>query len=144
MPRLDDGFSTTIDFADFPSLGGLVMWEKTVTPPGVSGGGANETTTMRNTALRTNAPKKLKSMGEGGATVAYDPAIYTTLFAAVNVNQLITINYPDGSNIQFWGWLDNFEPSEIVEGEQPTADLTFICSNQNAAGEETAPVYNAA
>jgi hypothetical protein len=143
MGRMDDGFSTTIDFSGFPTLT-LVMWEKTVTPPGVDGGGPNETTTMRNTALRTNAPKKLKSMTEGSATVAYDPAIYPTLFAMINVNQLITINYPDGSSIAFWGWLNSFEPGEIVEGEQPTADLNFQCSNQDETGTETAPVYNGA
>ena len=52
--RIDDGHSTTISFADFPTV---KFWEKEVTPPGVDGGGPNDTTTMRNVILRTMAPK---------------------------------------------------------------------------------------
>lgn len=59
MPRLDDGFSTTIEFADLPAV---KFYEKTVTPPSIIGGGENDTTTMHNVAWRTKAPKKLKSL----------------------------------------------------------------------------------
>ena len=143
MSRIDDGFSTTIAFAD---LANVKLYEKTVTPPGVSGGGENDTTTMLNTAWRTKAPKKLKSLDESSFTAAYDPAVYDEIVGAngVNNNQLITITFADGSTLAFWGWIDNFAPNEIVEGEQPTAEVTIICSNQNASGTETAPVYTAA
>jgi len=143
MARMDDGFSTTIGFADLPAV---EFYEKTVTPPGVSGGGENDTTTMLNTAWRTKSPKQLKTLSESSLTVAYDPACYDDIVGAngVNNNQLITITFPDGSTLAFWGWIDEFTPGEIVEGEQPTAECTIICSNQNAVGAETAPVYTAA
>lgn len=137
MPRLDDGFKTLI------SLGGTNLWEKSVTPPAMEGGGEVDTTTMRNTNWRTKNPKKLKTMGESSFTAAYDPAAYNTLLAQVNVNQLITVTFPNNATLRFWGWLDSFAPGELVEGEQPTADCTIICSNQNASGVEVAPLYGA-
>src|SRR5690606_20597699 len=103
MPRLDDGFSTIISFANFPSV---KFWEKAVTPPGLSGGGANDTTTMRNTEWRTQAPKKLKTMTESSITVAYDPQVYQDTPNMIQVNQPITVTFPDGSSVTFWGWLD--------------------------------------
>jgi hypothetical protein len=82
-------------------------------------------------------------------TVAYDPAFLTDVLAMVNINQLITITFPDNSTWKFWGWLDTFTPNANVEGEQPTAQCTVIPSNQkNSAGSggllEVAPVYTAA
>lgn len=139
--RLDDGFSTYISFSEAPSLGGTKFWEKEVTPPGMSAGGANDTTTMRNTRFRTKAPKKLISMDDMDIMIAYDPAIYDDLVLMLGINQAITITYSDESTLTFWGWIDEVKPSAIVEGEQPTASLTIICSNENASKVETAPVY---
>lgn len=139
MARIDDGFSTTISFANDPTV---LFYEKTVTPPGLQGGGANDTTTMRNTTWRTMAPKKLKSMGEGSAKVSYDPAVYSDVIGMINDNQLITIEFPDGSSVAFYGWLDEFTPDEIQEGSQPTATIKIITSNQTDGGVETAPVYS--
>jgi len=137
MARIDDGFSTTI------SLGGVVLWEKSITPPSIDGGGENDTTTMRNSNWRTRAPKKLKTLGESSFTAAYDPAAYTSLLSQINVNQSITITFANGATLQFWGWLNSFEPSEVQEGEQPEATVTIIPSNQDASGNEVAPVYTA-
>jgi hypothetical protein len=138
--RIDDGFSTLITLTSGPT-GGVKFWEKEVTPPGVEGGGANQTTTMRNLVWRTQAPKKLKTMAEGSAKVSYDPAVYDDIVAMINVNQQIEITFPDDSTLNYWGWLDSFVPDAIVEGQQPTATIKIIPSNQNDAGEETAPVY---
>lgn len=141
MARIDDGFSTTFTFADFPTV---QFWEKTVTPPGVDGGGPNDTTTMRNSQLRTQAPKKLKSMTEMTASVAYDPEALQDCFDMVNINQLITITFPDGSTWAFWGWLNSMTPDEITEGAQPTATVSIQCSNQNDLGVETDPIFTPA
>jgi len=138
--RIDDGFSTKITFSAGPS-GGVLFYEKDVTPPGVSGGGENDTTTMRNTAWRTKSPKKLKTLTPCRATVSYDPAVYDDIVAMLNDNQLITVQFADGSTLAFWGWLDEFTPAPAKEGEQPTADITIIPSNQDDSGVETAPVY---
>lgn len=141
MARLDDGHSTTIAFSADSSVN---FWEKEVTPPGWSGGGANDTTTMRNSTLRTMSPKQLKTLSEASFTAAYDPVVYDEIKAMINVNQQITITFPDSSTLLFWGWIDEFTPNANVEGEQPTAEITIIPSNQNASGAETAPTYTAA
>ena len=135
---LNDGRPTRITFADFPVV---EFCEKEVTPPGVEGGGANDTTTMKNTTFRTMQPKKLKTLAEGGATVAYETVVYDKIIAMININQLITVTFPDLSSIAFFGWLDTFVPGALVEGEQPTAEITIIPSNQDAAGAETPPVH---
>jgi len=140
MSRIDDGHSTTISFAEDSSV---QMWEKEVTPPGIEGGGANDTTTMHNSVWRTKSPKKLKSLTDASFTAAYDPAVYDEIVAMLNVNQLITVTFADSSTLAFWGWIDVFKPNAAVEGEQPTAEVTIIPSNQNGSGVETAPVYSA-
>jgi hypothetical protein len=139
--RIDDGFSTTIAFAQAPSI---KFWEKEVTPPGVSGGGATDTTTMRNEKWRTMSPKFLQTLTPCKVTVAYDPAVYDDIVAQVNVNQLITITFPDGSTLAFWGWIDEFTPGKNGIGEQPTAEVTLQPSNQNASQVETDPVFTPA
>jgi hypothetical protein len=141
MARIDDGFATLIEFAEDSDV---QMWEKEVTPPGVSGGGENDTSTMRNTTWRTRSPKSLITLSESSLTVAYDPAVYDEIVSMVNVNQQITITFADDSTLVFWGWIDEFTPGAIMEGEQPTAEVKIIPSNQNAAGTETAPSYTAA
>ncbi len=139
MARMDDGFATLIAFAEDSDV---QMWEKEVTPPGVSGGGENDTSTMRNTTWRTKSPKGLKSLAPASAVVAYDPAVYDEIVAMVNVNQAITVTFPDDTTLVFWGWIDEFTPGASVEGEQPTAEVTIIPSNQDAAGDEIAPNYS--
>ena len=141
MARIDDGHSTIVTFAED---GAIALFEKEVTPPGVDGGGANPTTTMRNTVWRTNAPKKLKTLTDAALTVAYDPAVIDSIVAMCQINQLITVTYPDLSTLAFWGWLDTFTPNANVEGEQPTAEVNIIPSNMNGSLVETAPVFTAA
>lgn len=137
MSILTEGHPTIITFANYPSV---AFEEKEVTPPGVDGGGANDTTTMRNTAWRTQAPKVLKTLSECSFTAAYDPAVYDTIVSMVNENQLITVTFSDGQTVSFWGWLDTFVPARCTEGAQPEAEVTIQPSNQNASGEEVAPV----
>ena len=141
MARIDDGFATLIEFDQDSDV---QMWEKEVTPPGVSGGGENDTSTMRNTTWRTRSPKGLITLSDGSAVMAYDPAVIDEIIAMVNVNQLITVTYPDSSTLAFWGWIDEFVPNALVEGEQPTAEVTILPSNQDADGTETAPEFTAA
>lgn len=135
MAVLTDGFSTTIDIA------GSVLHEKSVTPPPIEGGGEVDTTTMRNTTWRGKNPKKLKTLGSVTFSAAYDPNAYSDLLSQINVNQLITITFPNGDTLAFWGWLDNFAPGDHAEGEQPEAECTIICSNQDDNGDEVAPVF---
>lgn len=139
MALLTDGHPTRVSGASI-TIFGTQFKEKDVTPPGVMGGGANDTTTMRNTRWRTKQPKKLATLDQMTVTVAYDPAAYTTIVSQLQVNQVITITWPDGHTLAFWGWLDGFKPNQMREGEQPTAVATFECSNQDNSGAEQAPV----
>jgi hypothetical protein len=137
MAYIDDGFATLVSFSLSPTV---KFREKTVTPPGITVGGSVDTTTMRNTAWRTKAPKKLKELSDMSLTASYDPAVYDDIVAMVGVNQSITVTFPDGQSLTFYGWLDSFTPSEISEGEQATADITVVCGNQDTDGAEIAPV----
>ena len=144
MAYLNEGHPTTIDF-DVASGVTLLFKEKSVTPPGISGGGENDTTTMRNIEWRTKQPKVLKTATPMTFTASYDPAVWDQILdELLNVNGLITVTYSDESTIDFYGWLDEFVPGECVEGAQPEATCTIIPSNQTNAGVETAPNYTAA
>lgn len=139
MAILNDGFSTIV------SIGGVDFFEKEVTPPGIDGGGPNDTTTMRNLAWRTRQPKFLVTLTESEILVAYDSSVYDdtgTILDNVNVNQLLVITFPDSHAVAFWGWLDKFKANAIKEGEQPTAMITIVPSNQNNSGVEVAPVWS--
>lgn len=143
MARIDDGQGTQIDFS-LASSGATLWWEKTVTPPGYDGGGENDTTTMRNSTYRTKWPKTLITLTPASFVAAYDTAFYPEMLSMLNTNQYITVTFPDGSTFSFWGWINTFTPNEVVEGEQPTANVEIIPSNQNNSKVETAPVRQAA
>lgn len=140
MNIMEDGHSTIISFSANPAV---KFAEKEVTPPAVSGGGPVDTTTMRNQTWRTQGARKLKTLGQSSAVVAYDPLVYDQIVAMVNVNQQITVTFPDGESVTFWGWLDSFTPGANVEGTQPTATITIEPSNRNTSKQEQAPDTNA-
>lgn len=134
--RLDDGFSTKIAFAADSNIS---FWEVGVSPPGYDGGDAIDYTTMHNSTYRVFAPRQLKTLTEAGGTVQYDPDIYNQAIAIINVNGWITVHFPDGSTLDFVGFLKTFEPDELTEGEAPTASISIVPTNQ-LLGVETAPV----
>jgi hypothetical protein len=136
---MEDGHSTRIAFS---ADSDVVMAEKEVTPPGISGGGANDVTTMLNVTYRTMAPKNLITLSEASFEAAYDPAFYDEIITMVNLNQTITVTFPDGGILLFRGWIDEFTPNRNVEGEQPTAEITIIPSNRDpVTGAESAPIF---
>lgn len=135
---LTEGFSTIVTF----SLGAVAFAEKTVQPPGLDGGGPNDTTTMRNTAFRTMQPKKLITATPVKGKCAYATSAYTTLLAQINKNQLITVTFSDLTKVAIWGYLDKFEPQEVKEGSQPEADFTVQPTNQDNSGNEVGPAWS--
>lgn len=138
--RMDDGFSTVISIANIPSV---KLYEKDVTPPGVTAGGAIDVTTMRNSTWRTMAPRSLKTLTPLNLTVAYATDAYDDIIAQLGINQQITVTFPETSTLVFWGWIEEFTPAALTEGEQPTASVVIQPSlrNNTGAGAETAPVY---
>jgi len=136
---LEDGYQTKITFSGAGSQIDVYLDEKEVTPPGIIGGGGIDQTTMRNETYRVSLPKSLKSMSPATVVGAYDPDAYTEILEAINVNQEMVITFPDGSTLTFWGWLDEFSPNALTEGDQPTASMTIIPSNWDGSAE-IAPV----
>ncbi len=136
--KMDDGFSTKIAFAADPDIS---FWEKTVQPPGIDGGDAVETSTMHNEEWRTMSPRQLKTLTDSSVTAAYDPNLYNSILNLINVETAVTVHFPDGSTLDFYGYLQKFEPSDNSEGEQPEATITIVPTNQvPSTGAEASPV----
>lgn len=148
MGIMTDGFPTYLSFGVGYSGVNVYFEEKELTPPGIDMGEMNDVTNMRNTAWRTFAFKKLKTLMETGMVCHYDPAFLSEVLSMMGVNQLLTLTMPDDSTWQFWGGLRNFVPQAHVEGEPPTAQLQIGVTNHNgtggALGTEVAPSYTAA
>jgi hypothetical protein len=126
---MKDGFSTIITLENIPTV---KLFEKEVTPPQISMGGGIDTTTMRNTGWRTMAAKSLKTLGKVAVTAAYATIAIDSILAQIGINQQITITYPDGSTVSFFGFLDEFTPGQHKEGDQPTAALSIQPTNIDA------------
>ena len=135
--KLKDGHSTKITFARVPAIS---FWEKSVKAPGIDGGDSVPQTTMHNVTWRTFAPRQLRTLTEVTTTVAYDPALYDSILSLVNIEDTITVRFPDGSTLAFFGYLKQFEPAELVEGTQPEATVTIVPTNMDSSGTEQAPV----
>jgi len=132
---LEDGFSTTLTFQLKPLV---KLFEKEVNPPVFDSGGSIDITTMRNTRYRTFASKSLATVGNITATVAYATVALTDVLSMIGVYQLITLTFPDDSYIQFNGYIDKFNPSQMKEGDQPTASITIVVTMRTYEGAEAA------
>jgi len=140
--QLTNGFKTTITFAADSDVS---FWEESITPPGIDGGDPLPTTTQFNNAWNTTDPRSLKTLTDVSVTAAYDPIVYDQIIALVNVSNLITIAFPDGSSLDFHGFLRSFTPGELVAGTPPTAAIVIAPTAVDiATGLETAPVYTPA
>lgn len=137
--KMDDGHRTVIVFG---LLSTAKFWEKEVTPPGLDGGDAVEQTTMRNTTWRTSLPRALATLTETTITAAWDPESYNDIVdTLLNKNGTLTVIFPDGSTLAFFGFLRLAEPQSFVEGEQPEIQLTIEPSNIDpVSGDEEGPV----
>ena len=135
---LFDGYSTKITLA---ADSNVEFWEKDVQPPAVDGGDAIDITTMHNTLWRTKNARTLVNLGDVQSTVAYDPVCYTSVVALVNVHTTITVTFPDGSTLAFFGYLRSFTPNAHAEGAQPEATVVIVPTNYDHTNHvEAAPV----
>lgn len=138
MKFLEDGFSTIVSLEHQLDI---ELYGYDVTPPGITSGGPINTTTMRNTAWRTQVHKKLKSMTPMTMTMAVVTKSIPKVQNQIGVNQLITVAFPDGLKIAFYGWIDELTFGAFREGERALATLNIIPSLVNAQGIETPPTY---
>lgn len=140
--KMDDGYRTLVSFAVDPDAS---FWEKSITPPGLDGGDEIDTTTMHNDVWRSMAPRALITMTPFQMTVAYDPNVYNLFLSIINVETTVTVWFPDGSTLAFYGFLKSFEPGELVEGTQPEATVNVVPTNADpTTGAEEAPVLTSA
>ncbi len=137
--KLDEGFSTKIAFS---RLAAASFWEKTVQPPGVDNGEPVDITTMHNIAWRTRNPRVLKDLTPHTTKAAYDPNFYNQIVnTLVGAKGSVTVRFPDGSTLDYYGYLQKFEPDQIEEGKQPEATLTIVPTNWDYVNNvEAAPV----
>lgn len=136
--KLKDGYKTVITFAADVDI---EFWEKTVKPPGIDGGDHIEQTTMHNTSWRTMAPRSLRTLTESTTKAAYDPVLYTSILALINLETTVTVRFPDGSTLAFYGYLQKFEPDDLAEGTQPEATITITPTNFDPVNHvEASPV----
>ncbi len=137
--KVPDGFKTTISGTAMP---GVQFYEQTVQPPGIDGGDAINTTTMLNVAWRTFSPRQLKTLMPIKLTAAYDPQCIPSLVNIINLPQSLTVHFPEGASIAFYGFIQKFEPKENKEGEMPLCDLTVTPTNQDYVNQvEAGPLY---
>ena len=134
MARMVDGQGAAISFAADTDV---LFYEKSVTPPSIEGGGEINITNHANAGYRTKAAKTLKEMGPTSLTVQYDPAVLPEIAALVNVNTVITLTFPDDQTWTFPGFMNSFVPGPLVDGEEPTAEITIVASNQTSLAEVT-------
>lgn len=135
---LQDGYQTLVHIAGDPDIG---FWEKSSKPPGYDGGDAVDTTTMRNATYNTKAPRALADMTDMTFVAAYDPLVYTDALAILNVPTTVTLFFPDGSTLAFYGYIRSAEPSDHVEGTQPEMTVTITPTNWDpGANVEAGPV----
>lgn len=139
--KLPDGFKSTITFANQPAV---QFWERGVKPPAIDGGDAIDTSTMFNTRWHTMFPRHLLKMDDGTVEAGYDPDFMTVIIGMVNVVDTITITWPDGSTLCFFGFLKKIEFSELKEGEFPICTPTFSPTQANALDVEFGPVFTPA
>jgi hypothetical protein len=138
---LKDGLGASIDFEGHTFT--LTIDPESVTPPGIDGGDAIDTTSLSNVSYRTKEPRSLMELLDGAMSVFYDPAAITTILTTINQNCAITVTFPNGDTLVFYGYMKSFEPEDMVEGEAPKASITIVATNQSS-GTETAPVFSGA
>jgi len=135
---LPDGYQTTVQIHADPDIS---FWERSVTPPGIDGGDEVELTTQHNSTWRTLASRSLATLTEMVLSGTYDPDVYDEILAIINYETTITVFFPDGSTLAFYGFVKRFTPGELVEGVPPECSVVIVPTNRDPAdGTEQAPV----
>jgi hypothetical protein len=124
--KLRDGFGGLITLAIDPDI---EFWEITVKPPALMGGDPIKSTTNHNDNVHTKRPRTIQDRGNIQATVAYDPKCMASAKAAINVETTVTKTWPDGSTLAAYGYLKDFDPQNMQEGELPTANIEIVLTN---------------
>lgn len=141
MSILKDGIGTIITFTlgPFPPLYGEVE----LTPPGFNMGGPIDMTGLRTTGWVPQAPKSLKAGQPANVKVMFDPALVPAVWQVAGKNQTISIRWPTGATLNWWGWIEelSFEPHQT--GQRPLASMVLQPSNLDLSCVATPPWWTA-
>ncbi len=135
---LENGYSTKVAFARDPDVS---VWEKTVKAPGQDGGDPIDISTMFNSRHRTKAPRGLMMASDVTMVCAYDPNAQPQLEELINQPGSISLHYPDGSRLDFFGYLRQYEFAEHSDGNFPEVTLTIVETDWDPVNDvEVGPV----
>ena len=135
----DDGFATKITLSSVPSL---QIWEKSLTALGVEGGEPIDITNMFASSWHTSAPRSLKKLKPVKVKAFFDINAWPTLVIQVNKKQTITLLFPNGATLCFYGFVYDIGEPEFVEGSPAMVDMMVNPTNWDYVnGVEAAPVF---
>jgi hypothetical protein len=146
MGLLKDGYQTLFT----TSLIAAKMYKiVSLTPPPIDGRGPIDQTNMESAVATQKSPKALIDMGNFNATIVYDTKNYdftdvNAIAFWVNVNGLCNLTFPDGTGVNFWGYINAMRPGENAEGNRPTAVLEIVVTNEDNSGNQVLPDWVAA
>ena len=138
---LKEGFSVEMVFS---LLSTVSLWAKSVKPLTIKGGDPIDTTTQKNTTVKTRRPRVLHDYGPSTTfKFTYDPNCRSQIESSLICREgSITQYFPDESYEDFYGFLNEVDFDELSEGELPTGTATVVCSNWDpVANVEVKPVY---
>lgn len=139
-----NGHPTTMTFSKGNSGLALYFDYDAITPFGVDGGEPIDDTRMSNVTYRTAVLRHLVSLSSLTLRGIYDPELLASIIAQVNVNQLLTITFPDGKKWKVWGGIVKFTPGELTADGKGTCTVDIRATNRNDSGVETGPAFEAA
>jgi hypothetical protein len=115
---------TLIAFARKPNI---CFHEFETGSPGKDGGEAIEITSHHNVATRTFVPRVLYQSTPFDVKVFYyDPKLDSDIDTLLNENGSVTIRYSDGSTLDFYGYLQNYQKDPLPSGGNETAPSATI------------------
>lgn len=115
-------------FSNNPDLN---IFEKTAVFGGVKLDERRDQTTSFNAYARTFRPGRLRTYKDHKIVANYDPDQLQEIWDQVGVRCTITATLPTGTQVAFYGWLDEIGDSTFDEQNEPTIELTIAVSNQD-------------
>lgn len=139
--KMPNGYQTEVAFSAAPAV---ALWERDITPPSLEGGDPIDTSTQFNTTYLTKYPGSLVDMGMFSMVCGYDPVAYSTLLSLINVNTTVTVHFPNGDSLAFYGYLKSFKPGPLSRGKMPEATVEVVPTNSDPSDcTEQPPTYTA-
>lgn len=126
--KLKDGIKSVFAFNRAPTFS---LWEKTAKMGKIDNGAPIVQTTMYNTTYETKAPQLLNDIDNATFKAAFDPNWWnqlTNILGRGNEGS-ITRHYPDGSYLDFYGYLKSIDEDALERGKQPEATCEIVVTN---------------